>query len=39
MGNGVFINYRREDTIATAGRLNERLAQVCGKKQIFMDVE
>jgi TIR domain len=39
MAKGLFINYRREDTIATAGRLNDRLAQTFGKNQIFMDVD
>ena len=35
----IFINYRREDSAATAGRLHDRLAQVFGRKDIFMDVD
>jgi hypothetical protein len=35
----IFINYRREDSAATAGRLHDRLAQVFGRKRIFMDVD
>jgi hypothetical protein len=39
MSAGIFINYRREDSIATAGRLNDRLTQAFGKNRIFMDVD
>jgi hypothetical protein len=39
MSAGIFINYRRHDTIATAGRLFDRLALAFGNKQVFMDVE
>jgi len=39
MNSGIFINYRRQDTIATAGRLYDRLAKAFGKKQIFTDVD
>jgi hypothetical protein len=39
MSAGIFINYRRDDTIATAGRIHDRLAQSFGKKRIFMDVD
>ena len=35
----IFINYRREDSAGTAGRLHDRLAQVFGRKRIFMDVD
>jgi TIR domain len=35
----IFINYRRGDTIATAGRLHDRLAKVFGRDSIFMDVD
>jgi hypothetical protein len=35
----VFINYRRDDSIATAGRLHDRLAAVLGRKHVFMDVD
>jgi len=30
----IFINYRREDSAATAGRLHDRLAQVFGAEQL-----
>ena len=36
---GIFISYRRQDSIATAGRLYDRLSQAFGKKNIFMDVD
>ncbi len=39
MPAGIFINYRRDDTIATAGRIHDRLARSFGKKRIFMDVD
>src|SRR5215469_15915092 len=39
MADMIFINYRREDSAATAGRLHDRLAQVFGRKRIFMDVD
>jgi hypothetical protein len=39
MTAGIFISYRRQDTIATAGRLHDRLAKAFGKTQIFMDVD
>jgi tetratricopeptide (TPR) repeat protein len=35
----IFINYRREDSISTAGRLHDRLAQTFGQNNIFMDVD
>jgi hypothetical protein len=35
----IFINYRRDDCIATAGRLHDRLAQAFGSRNIFMDVD
>jgi hypothetical protein len=35
----IFINYRRGDTIATAGRLHDRLAKAFGRDNIFMDVD
>src|SRR5262249_7684615 len=34
----VFINYRRDDAIAMAGRLHDRLATEFGRENIFMDV-
>ena len=39
MADTIFINYRRDDSAATAGRLHDRLAQVFGRKRIFMDVD
>src|SRR5262245_66642546 len=35
----IFINYRRDDSTATAGRLHDRLAQSFGRKNLFMDVD
>jgi hypothetical protein len=35
----IFINYRREDAKAEAARLRDRLAQVFGAGNIFMDVD
>src|SRR5262245_65897441 len=39
MSGTIFINYRREDSISTAGRLHDRLSQTFGRKNIFMDVD
>jgi len=39
MAARIFINYRREDSNATAGRLHDRLAQSFGRKNLFMDVD
>ena len=39
MATGIFINYRRDDTIATAGRLNDRLVRAFGDKHVFMDID
>jgi PQQ-dependent dehydrogenase (methanol/ethanol family) len=39
MAGKIFINYRREDAIATAGRMHDRLAKAFGRKQLFMDVD
>src|SRR5262245_55039084 len=38
MAGKIFINYRREDTIAIAGRLYDRLAETFGRDNLFMDV-
>jgi TIR domain/PDZ domain len=35
----IFINYRREDSSSTAGRLYDRLTYAFGRKNIFMDVD
>jgi hypothetical protein len=39
MAAKIFINYRREDSIGTAGRLHDRLAVTFGRKNLFMDVD
>lgn len=39
MGGKVFINYRRDDSSGTAGRLYDRLAQALGRANVFMDVD
>jgi formylglycine-generating enzyme required for sulfatase activity len=39
MAGKIFINYRRDDSIAMAGRLHDRLAQTFGRAKIFMDVD
>jgi hypothetical protein len=39
MADKIFINYRRDDSIGTAGRLRDRLAQTFGQKNLFMDVD
>jgi hypothetical protein len=39
MAGKIFINYRRDDLIAAAGRLHDRLAQSFGRKNLFMDVD
>src|SRR6266511_6312114 len=35
----IFINYRRDDSRGTAGRLNDRLIETFGRNKIFMDVD
>src|SRR5215831_6848171 len=35
----IFVNYRRDDSTATAGRLHDRLAQRFGRNTLFMDVD
>lgn len=37
--SGIFICYRREDSIAYAGRLFDQLADKFGKERIFMDID
>src|SRR5262245_2007383 len=39
MARKIFISYRREDSISTAGRLHDRLAKTFGRKNLFMDVD
>jgi len=39
MAGKIFINYRRDDSAATAGRLHDRLAQTFGRENLFMDVD
>ena len=38
MGN-IFISYRRDDSLATAGRLRDKLVQVFRAGQVFIDIE
>src|SRR5262249_31441451 len=38
MTGKIFVNYRREDSIGTAGRLYDRLEQAFGRKNLFLDV-
>lgn len=37
--SNVFISYRRGDSIATAGRIRDRLVQEFGRRGIFVDVD
>ena len=39
MAGKIFINYRRDDSAGTAGRLHDRLAQTFGRENLFMDVD
>jgi hypothetical protein len=39
MAAKIFINYRRDDSIAVAGRLHDRLAETFGRDNLFMDVD
>jgi hypothetical protein len=39
MAGKIFINYRRDDSPGTAGRLHDRLAQTFGRNNLFMDVD
>lgn len=39
MTGKIFINYRRDDSIAVAGRLHDRLAETFGRDNLFMDVD
>src|SRR5262245_44509843 len=39
MAGKIFINYRRDDSRGTAGRLNDRLIETFGRNKIFMDVD
>jgi hypothetical protein len=39
MAGKIFINYRRDDAMGTAGRLHDRLAQTFGRHNLFMDVD
>jgi len=36
MAGKVFISYRRDDSIAAAGRLHDRLAKTFGRNNVFM---
>ena len=39
MASKIFISYRREDSIAIAGRLHDKLAEAFGYDNLFMDVD
>jgi len=39
MAGKIFINYRRDDSPGTAGRLHDRLAQTFKRNNLFMDVD
>src|SRR5215211_1323538 len=39
MAGKIFLNYRREDSFGTAGRLYDRLLQAFGRENLFMDVD
>jgi hypothetical protein len=39
MAGKIFINYRRDDSGGTAGRLHDRLAETFGRENLFMDVD
>src|SRR5262245_48182550 len=39
MAGKIFINYRRDDSPGTAGRLQERLVRTFGRENLFMDVD
>lgn len=39
MPGKIFINYRRDDSSGTAGRLAEHLERAFGRKRLFMDVD
>jgi tetratricopeptide (TPR) repeat protein len=39
MAGKSFLNYRREDSTGTAGRLHDRLAQEFGRSNLFVDVD
>ena len=39
MSSGIFISYRREDSVAYAGRLYDRLADRFGREHVFMDLD
>jgi hypothetical protein len=39
MASKIFISYRRDDSAAAAGRVNDRLEQEFGRESLFMDVD
>ena len=39
MNPRVFLSYRREDSAAYAGRIEDRLRRTLGRNQLFMDVD
>ncbi len=39
MADKIFINYRRDNAVATAGRLHDRFSRVFGRGRVFIDVD
>ncbi len=37
--SAIFINYRRKDSAAYAGRIHDRLSKHFGRKNCFMDID
>ena len=37
--SGIFVSYRRDDSMAHAGRLCDRLVKRFGKRRVFMDID
>lgn len=37
--SNIFISYRRSDSIASAGRIRDRLVQHFGRKRVFVDID
>jgi hypothetical protein len=39
LADGIFLNYRRDDSIGTTGRLRDRLVRDPRSSDVFMDVD
>jgi hypothetical protein len=39
LNNRIFISYRREDTLGSAGRIDDHQVKRFGRDQIFLDVD